>query len=566
MFKELLKLFKPFKKSQYFVTGIAILEYSFLAIVTFSIKLIIDYLQEGQFELLFRIIMLCLSILVIVFFLSIANHYYWNKMVNESIIYLRNLVLKGIIRKDTQYFIANSSGSLLSKIMNDVVIVAQSAAIGPPMLMINAFRILIVVLALMYLNILITVAIIVFVPVYFLLFNLINKGIRRASEQEREKFADIQSNVQETLSAIETIKIYRKEDYVQKQSTKIMQLYLNKYKILNRFRSIGYGLSGVFSLFLPIIVLFLGAMMVFQNKMSLGSLISFYAFLPFLTEPINNLSDYYLGTQTTLGMSERVMEYLRDDSVKDGNIELKTVSALSFSKVTFRYNENQNFILKEFDLELKAGDKVAIMGKSGFGKSTLLRLLIRFLAPIEGNIKVEGIDLNEIKIESFYRNIALLQQDSFLFKDTLMNNITFGDEYEEEQINTAIDYANLLPFLGKMPNGLSYNIEEAGRNISGGEQQRIALARTLIRKASLLLLDEPTSALDENNERLLISNIQKYLERHNPIFIVITHRKKILDICDKVIYFRNGKVHNIDLHDKEQYELLDKWILDDGEN
>jgi ABC-type bacteriocin/lantibiotic exporter with double-glycine peptidase domain len=133
------------------------------------------------------------------------------------------------------------------------------------------------------------------------------------------------------------------------------------------------------------------------------------------------------------------------------------------------------------------------------------------------------------------------------------------------QISKAVESANISSFIERMPGGLKYIIEEIGKNISGGEQQRICLARTFIRNADLLILDEPTSALDENNERLLVNNILNYLEQNNPIFIVVTHRKEVLNICNKVIYYKSGKVHFLDLSNQEQRNRLDEWIRDDGE-
>jgi ABC-type bacteriocin/lantibiotic exporter with double-glycine peptidase domain len=340
MFKDLLKLFKPFKKAQRFLTLIGLLQYTCLACVTFSIKLIVDYLNEGQYDTLIRVILVSLFFLILALLFSIIDHYLWNKMITESIAYLRGLVIKGIIKKRPQYFIENTQGSLLSKIMNDVVIVAQSGSIGKPMLQINVFRIIVVIAVLTYLNPLLAFAIIVFIPAYFLLFNLINKGLRGTSERERERFSDIQTNVQETLSAIETIKVYKKEDYFQAQINRTMKRYLSQYKLLNQFRSIGFGLSGIFSIILPIVILFIGAVMVFRNQMSLGTLISFYAFLPFLTEPVNNLSDYYLGGQTTLGMVGRIMEYLEEDEEVHGDVKIDVISTIKFSDVSFRYFEN----------------------------------------------------------------------------------------------------------------------------------------------------------------------------------------------------------------------------------
>ena len=560
MYKDLLSLFKPFKKSQIALIFISFMEYTFLAGVTFSIMFLVDYLQQNKFEQFKRLSVICILLMLVTLLLSVFSHYYWNKTIRDSIIFLRGLVLKGIIKKNPLYFITHTTGDIVSKIMDDVVIVAQTGSIGVPMLSINIFRILIVAAALFYLSFPLTIAIIVFIPLYFLSFNLINKKMRNASLHERAKYSAMQSSIQETLSAIETIKIYKKEDYIQTQVHSAMQEFLTKYKPLNKYQSIGSGISSIFSIFLPVFIIYLGAFLAFGESMSMGTLISYYAFLPFLVEPVNNLSDHYLGSQTTLGMAERIMEYLRDDQISENKIPIQSIEAVSFVNVNYRYDDEHDYILNRFNLELKSGDRVAVLGNSGSGKSTLLKLMIHFLNPTSGQIKINGLDLNDIDISSYYDCIALLQQDPFIFKDTILNNITFGDPYSDEEIQNAVTNANVSSFAEKLPDALHYRIEEIGKNISGGEQQRITLARAFIRDADLLLLDEPTSSLDEENEKMLVERIDAYLNQRNCIFVVVTHRKEILNICTKVIYFRNGHIQLFDLADEEQNALLKSWM------
>jgi len=563
MYKELFKLFAPFKKRQYFLSVAGILLYSCYAIVIFSISYLVDYFEQGEFSNFIRIVLICIGLAIITFLLEMLNSYCWKKTINECIKYLRSLVLNGIMKKDPMYFIKNPTGDILSKIMNDVVIVAQSASIGRPMLQINCSRVLIVLVALFILNWILAIIVTVSIPLYYLLFNLLNKGIRAASNEEREKFSLIQTNVQETLAAIETIKIHKKEAYIHQKSDVIMENHLKKFDKLNRYQSIGSGLTSLFRVFLPIFIFLIGIYLAFIGQISIGALVSFYAFLPFLTEPINNLSDFYLGMQTTVGMSERVIAYLREDIVLDEAKEISSISSISFSNVSFRYHDEADYILNNFNLELNKGDKIAILGKSGSGKSTLLKIMIRFLVPTEGYVKVNGIDLQEINTSSCYSRIALLQQNPFLFRDTILNNITFGDDYSNEQIQHAIEQANISSLLNKFSKGLHHQIEEIGKNLSGGEQQRLCLVRTLIRDADLLLLDEPTSALDENNERLLVENLSKHLEQHDCIFAVVTHRKEILNICNRAIFFKNGQAYFFNLNEHEQRDTLLSWMEED---
>jgi len=389
---------------------------------------------------------------------------------------------------------------------------------------------------------------------------LLNRGIRVASNHEREEFSEIQTNVQEVIAAIETIKINQKETYIHEKSDKIMENHLKKLDKLNQYQSAGSGLMSLFRMFMPICIFIIGIYFAFTGQVSIGGVISFYAFLPFLTEPINNLSDFYLGIQTTIGMSERVLEYLHETQASEKKEKISSIESIVFSNVGFKYHDEAKNVLENFNLELKKGDKIAIVGKSGSGKSTLLKLMIGFLNPKKGEIKVNGINLEKITTTSYYSRMTFLQQDPFLFRDTILNNITFGDAIDEDQINHALQQANVTELVNSFPEGIHHMIAEVGKNLSGGQQQRLCLARTFIGDTDLLLLDEPTSALDENNEKVLVQNLAAYLEKQNCIFATITHRKEILNICNKAVFFKDGTTHFFNLLDATQFEKLISWM------
>jgi len=565
MYKELFSLFKTFKKRQVILTILGIIENISFASIIFSISILVNHIEANQFDAFMQMLLFCFFIGVIAFSIKVYSNYLWKKTIRESIQYLRGEVLKGILNKNPQYFATQTSSGLVAKIMNDVVIVAQSGSIGMPMLCINTVHIIVVTIALFYLNWILAAIIMIFMPFYFLLFSLLNKKIRRASENEREQYAEIQASVQETVSAIETIKIYQKEQYALNQFDNVCMRYLKKYAILNRFESAGSGISSIFRIYLPIIVFFIGALMVINQQLTIGVVISFYAFLPFLSEPINNLSDFYLGMQTTLGMSERIMGYMRGSNDATPKISLPKISHLSFDNVSFSYDKNHNDLIVDLNLDLHIGDRVAVIGKSGSGKSTLLKLLIGFLKPSSGQITIDNATGSKIKIEdidihSYYQKLSFLQQSPFIFRDSIRNNITLGDDYNTEYLDEIVKYCNLDSLITSLDKGIDYKVSEVGKNLSGGEQQRISLARALIRNPDILLMDEPTSALDENNERVIVQNIEKYLTTHSCIFLAVTHRRELLKICNKALIFKAGNIQLFSLSTIEQKDSLLTWI------
>lgn len=439
--------------------------------------------------------------------------------------------------------------------MDDVIIVAQHASIGIPMLIANVLQLIVVLTALFVLNIKLGFIVVLTLPIYYLVFNYLNKQIRQASSVERENYGNVMKDAQEKLQGINTIKIFGKEEYILNNFKKTLSNYFFFVKRLLYFTSCGSGLTIAIMHFLPVVILLFGGNLAYKGEISVGTLMAFYTFLSLIYEPVVNLSDYNLGLQTTLGFAERILEFLENaEGENEDGKDIDEIESIEFKEVYFSYSEDKN-VLKNISFKIEKGDRVCIIGPSGSGKSTLLNLIMKFYEPTKGDILINGIKLSEINKESYYKKISLMQQTPFLFNGSIKENITFGEDYSEQKLEFVSRICCISDLVNSFKERFEHIITESGSNLSGGERQRICLARTLIRDSQLIILDEASSSLDNVIEKEIVSNIEKLIRESNKILIAVSHRPEILSICNKVIHMENGKIINI-IEDADEIKMM----------
>ncbi len=343
-------MFKPFRKKQVLVIIIAVLQYSVLTYSTFLLKDLLDSVQTMQFDLFKHMVIKITLLSIVVVILGIATDYFWKNLTNSSIIFLRTRVFEAILKKNNKYFKETTIGNILTNIMDDVSMVAQSGSISTPMLVINSFRIFIALVAMSRLNKMMAVVVLFADLAYFVVFNVINGRIRSASRLERKEYSNVLSDVQEKISAIEPIKIHGKEIFIADGFGTLCKNHLKKLNKLHFVTSLGRGINNFFVVLFPILVLSVGAFNVLRGQMTVGEVIAFYGLIAFIVEPINNLSDYILGFQVTLGMLDRIMSILEDETeISQGEL-IDSVDKIEFKNVSFCFGDDKE-ILKDFNAE-----------------------------------------------------------------------------------------------------------------------------------------------------------------------------------------------------------------------
>lgn len=502
--------------------------------------LFINNIQDGQS--LSTIIKMGILIGVISFVASLLNtaqNYVWHRFRVKFINHMRLEMFKAAINKKLVYFKENKSGDILSKILYDVTAVAEHIAIGIPMLLINIIRLLAIFILMAALNIRLTLIVLITAPIYFIIFNIINKQLRENSGKEREAFSKVTGNLQEDIGGIHTIKIFKKETYFTQKFHNVLNGYISFVNKNLFFQAVSYGTTDMIQSMLPIAILLVGSVLIGDGSLKIGSLMGFYTYLTYIYEPMTNLSDWFIGVQTTLGMSDRVTKFLEDpEHAKEieqekTKISIDEIKSIVFKDVSFSYDKNY-IVLDNLNLNIEKGDKVAIVGASGKGKSTIIQLLMKVYNNYTGEILINGISLRDIAKDSVYDHMSLVEQNLFIFDGTVKENILF-DEKDSVRLLESMEISKSNVFVDSFKNTIDHLLLEGGKNISGGQKQRICINRALVRSFDILILDEATSSLDKELEKEVIENLDNYVTKNNKILISISHRPVPTSICNKII-------------------------------
>lgn len=391
-------------------------------------------------------------------------------------------------------------------------------------------------------------------PFYFLSIIIFNKKIRAKSKEWREEYANMQKDLQEAIAGRELIKIFTGEEIIGTKIFTSFKKVIDKEIKLDLLSTFAGGLASVIASIAPLILIWYGIYEIIKGRFTIGSLVAFNSFIKYLFGPIERLVNTNFGIQRSLAALERVYEIMdKKANIKDmpNAKDLKVEEGrIIFKNVTFYYKEN-TFSLKNINLEMKKGIN-AIVGPSGAGKTTLIKLLLRFFDPQEGEIIIDGENIKNVKLKSLRKNISLVSQDIFLFSDTILENLKIANpNVSIGEIRNACQKAKILEFIEKLPNKFNTRIGERGIKLSGGERQRIAIAMAIIKNAPIFILDEATSQLDSVTEE----TIKEFLceNRDKKTIIIIAHRLSTVSIADNVILMKDGEIIDIGNH-KTLYE------------
>lgn len=450
-------------------------------------------------------------------------------------------------------------GEIMSRLLNDVFRVQNLLSETLLALIMNFFLLVAIMIYLLKINWLLTLVAIVPVPLTVIASDRYGKKVHSLISMLQEKVAVASSHIQERLLGIKTVKAFAQEDR-EAQSLDVTLKDILKLSVKNSVTmSLAGNLIQLINMIGPIVVLAWGVYLVAVGQMKLGELIAFYILLTYLYSPIQTLAQSNIQVQSAMASVERVCEYLdiapdivdSSDAVAPTHIE----GRVEFRQVSFSYG-NPAFQITDFSLTVNARQKIAIVGPSGSGKTSIANLLMRFYDPSSGQVLLDGIDLRELRFDALRRHISLVDQDPFLFRGTVSENIAYGcPEATQEQIVDAARIANIHDYITSLPQGYDTEIGERGVTVSGGERQRLCLARAILLNPSVLILDEATSALDANSEQLIQQSLEKILQ--DKTAIIIAHRLATVKHADEIIVIDRGRTIDKGPHD----ELVNRCAL-----
>jgi len=441
------------------------------------------------------------------------------------------------------------SGGLLSRILNDMVVLQWGLNI-----LVDCIREPVTVLGLLaymfYLNWKLTAFTLIVAPVIIITLKQLAKSIRKYSYKQQESMEVLTSNLKETLDGVRIIQSFSLENEMVRRLKVVLADYLgHRSKIIAREEAAGPISEFAGALVFSAICIYI-ANQIIGGQSTLAEFLAFLVALAQFQPPIKKLQDAHIRLQQTVAATSRLFQILEDHNevpqTKSCQMFPTHWDSVKFENVSFKYDD-ERMILNHISLEVKKGEVVALVGESGSGKSTLVNLLGRFFEPTEGKIKIGDTSVDEIQLDELRKNIALVSQEVFLFNDTVRFNIQSGDLTKNISADDVAKTANAYDFIQSMPQGMDTKIGDRGSRASGGEKQRLSIARALYKDAPILILDEATSALDSASE----VEVQKGLDRlmKGRTVFVIAHRLSTVIHADRILVLKNGKVIEEGRHD-----------------
>ncbi len=447
------------------------------------------------------------------------------------------------------------SGELLSKITNDTEKIRFALKRGVIDLARNLFLLLVYFGLALWASWRLFLISIVLTPMTLLIIQFIGKRVRGKFTTLRKQRAFLNTIASEMLQGIKIIKSFGMEHYelkrFEEESTNYRKNYV-KSNLLKGFLPISSEFLGSF---LVGVILVVGGILIFRGIITPDKFLIFLGSAVMLQQPARQINLAYGDLQHGLASMESVLEVIEaEDYIRDnGRLKLDSFEKVfTFSNVFFSYDRAEP-ILNGINLEITKGGTLAIVGPSGAGKTTLVNLIPRFFDPLRGKIKVDGRDIRDFTLSSLRAKIGIVTQDVILFNDSIRNNILYGrPEASADELNDALKKSNLKDFVNRLPDGLDTEIGERGGRISGGERQRIAIARVILKNPPIMILDEATSSLDAESERLVQDAMSKLLRGRTAI--IIAHRLSTVRNADRIIVLENGKI----IEEGDHNELLRK--------
>ena len=449
------------------------------------------------------------------------------------------------------YFKKNKLGDTLSKLTNDTTSLGRIGFI-----IFDMFKELLTVLILtgrmFQVDYILALVSLILLPLIIRVVRKYTKKIRKYGRERQDTTGKVTAFTQETLSGIFVIKAFNNTDFViDKYKDLTKEEFEQAYKT-TKIKAKVSPINEIITTFMVLlVVLYGGYQILITKKITSGDLISFVTALGLMHQPLKRLISKNNDLQDSLPSADRVVEIFDEKIETDVFGEAvefnEKIQNIKFENVNYKYDDSSEYVLKNINLDVKAGEIVAFVGKSGSGKTTLVNLLARFFNTDEGSVTVNGVNIKNIPLGIYRNKFAIVPQETFLFGGTIKENISFGKEVTDEEIITAAKMANAYNFIQEdLPNKFETEVGERGALLSGGQKQRIAIARALIKNPEIMILDEATSALDSESEKLVQDALDSLMEGRTTF--VIAHRLSTIVRADKIVVMDNGEIKEMGTH------------------
>ncbi|REJ81908.1 MAG: ABC transporter ATP-binding protein [Bacteroidetes bacterium] len=525
--------------------------------LTFSIRSLLDnfnyflgqYIDEhGKLQAL---MLICVLVVFMFFFKNLFRYlgmFFIAPVRNGVVRDLRKKMYDKILVLPLSYFSDERKGDIISRMTNDVQEIEWSIMQSLEIIFREPITIILFLTTMILMSPQLSLFVFVLLPVAGLLIGYIGKSLRRTSAKSKEKMGLLLSAIEETLGGLRIIKAFTAEQFSGEKFRKINDDYRKLMVRLYRKRDLSSPLSEFLGAVVLVIVMYFGGKLVLGEVSELepSVFIAFIAIFSQIISPAKAFTDAYSNVQKGLASADRIYKILDSEvSIRDREHPLRISNfnhAIEYRNVSFAYHKgDKGMVLNDINLKIEKGKTIALVGQSGSGKTTLADLLPRFYDLDQGEILVDGENIRDYKLQDLRTLMGIVTQESILFNDTVFNNISFGvDNAKEEEVIEAAKIANAHDFIMEMKDGYQTNIGDRGGKMSGGQRQRLSIARAIYKNPPVLILDEATSALDTESERLVQEALIKLMK--NRTTLVIAHRLSTIQHADEIIVMQRGEI------------------------
>ena len=559
--KRLISYYRPYRGLFFSDMVFAILG----AAVTLAIPLIVRYITttvvllpgEEALQIILRLGAAMVAMVALECFCNFYIAYYGHIMGAKIEHDMRNEIFEHYQKLSFTFFDNQKVGQLLSRITSDLFDISELLHHGPEDVTISLIKFIGSFLILVNINGTLTVITFAFIPVIAVYAFLLNRRMKHAFKTNRARIADINGQIEDSLSGVRAVKSFGNEaieiEKFHEGNERFVESKRKSYWYMGLYNS---GLGALTTL-VTIVVLVAGASLMTGGRMKVADLVTFLLYINNFTDPIKKLINFTEQFQNGYSGYERFLEIMDVEpditDAKDAQHITSVKGDICFDNVSFRYEEKQDTVLSHINLDVKAGEYVAIVGSSGGGKTTLCSLIPRFYDVDGGTVKLDGTDIRKIYLKDLRRQIGIVQQDVYLFAENIMENIRYGrPDATDEEVIEAAKLANADGFISQLPDGYQTDIGQRGVKLSGGQKQRLSIARVFLKNPAILIFDEATSALDNESEKIVQESMEK-LAKGRTTF-VIAHRLSTIRNAGRILVLTANGIEEEGTHE----ELLAK--------